>query len=264
MTHFKPKVLAAAISLALVPGLLQAQVLEEITVTAQKREQSVQDVGIAMSAFSGEQMEQLGYDNAQQVTAMAPGVSTVQPNGEANYAIAMRGVAASDFTTNVESPIALYLDEVYISQMSGAGFALFDMERVELLRGPQGTLFGRNATGGLAHYLSKKPTQDFGGYLKGTIGDYEQYKVEGAVGGGITDTLSARFSASANQADGYVNNRFTGTDLNNADDQSYRLQFLWSPTEDLDILLSGRKAEQDIDTGWDALRSKSVLPRPRM
>ena len=122
MSSFKPKLLASTIAMALLPGLLQAQILDEITVTAQKREQSVQDVGIAMSAFSGEQMEQLGFANAQQVTAMAPGVSTIQPNGEANYAIAIRGVASSDFTTNVESPVALYLDEVYISQMSGAGF----------------------------------------------------------------------------------------------------------------------------------------------
>lgn len=160
MSSFKPKLLASTIAMALLPGLLQAQILDEITVTAQKREQSVQDVGIAMSAFSGEQMEQLGFANAQQVTAMAPGVSTIQPNGEANYAIAIRGVASSDFTTNVESPVALYLDEVYISQMSGAGFQLYDMERVEILRGPQGTLFGRNATGGLAHFISNKPSQD--------------------------------------------------------------------------------------------------------
>ncbi|MBK7727864.1 MAG: TonB-dependent receptor plug domain-containing protein [Gammaproteobacteria bacterium] len=174
MSSFKPKLLASTIAMALLPGLLQAQILDEITVTAQKREQSVQDVGIAMSAFSGEQMEQLGFANAQQVTAMAPGVSTIQPNGEANYAIAIRGVASSDFTTNVESPVALYLDEVYISQMSGAGFQLYDMERVEILRGPQGTLFGRNATGGLAHFISNKPSQDFSGYVKGTIGDYDQ------------------------------------------------------------------------------------------
>jgi len=250
MSQFHPKLLAAAVSLALVPGALQAEVLDEITVTAQKREQNIQDVGIAISAFSGEQMEQLGFDNAQQVTAMAPGVSTVQPNGEANYAIAMRGVASSDFTTNVESPVALYLDEVYISQMSGAGFALFDMDRVELLRGPQGTLFGRNATGGLASYITKKPTQDFSGYVKGTVGDYDQYKMEGAVNGGITDTLAARLSVAGNQADGYVRNRYTGNDLNNADDQSYRLQVLWTPIEDLSVLLSGRYAEQDIDTGF--------------
>ena len=146
------------------PAPIQAALMEEIVVTAQKREQDPQDVGIAISALTGDQMRQLGFTNAQQVTAMAPGVSTVQPNGEANYSIAIRGVANSDFTTNVESPVAIYLDEVYISQMSGAGFMLFDMERVEILRGPQGTLYGRNATGGLAHFISRKPSEELDGY----------------------------------------------------------------------------------------------------
>ena len=250
MSSFKPNLLASAIALTLLPGLLQAAVIEEITVTAQKREQNIQDVGIAMSAFSGEQMEQLGFSNAQQVTSMAPGVSTVQPNGEANYALAIRGVASSDFTTNVESPVAMYLDEVYISQMSGAGFMLFDMDRVEILRGPQGTLFGRNATGGLANFISEKPSEEFSGYIKGTIGDYDQYKVEGAVGGGVTDTLALRFSGSYHENEGYINNRYTGEKLNNADDSAYRLQALWSPTEDLSILLNARHGEQDIDTGF--------------
>ncbi|MGI9439803.1 MAG: TonB-dependent receptor plug domain-containing protein, partial [Parvibaculales bacterium] len=120
---------------------------DEVVVTAQKREQNIQDVGIAITAVTGDQMQALGYTNAQEITALTPGVSMIQPNGEANYAIGIRGVANNDFTTNVESPIAIYVDEVYISQMSGAGFMLFDMERAEVLRGPQGTLFGRNATG---------------------------------------------------------------------------------------------------------------------
>ena len=112
---------------------------DEVVVTAQKREQNVQDVGIAVTAVSGDQMQALGYTNAQEITALTPGVSMIQPNGEANYAIGIRGVANNDFTTNVESPIAIYVDEVYISQMSGAGFMLFDMDRAEVLRGPQGT-----------------------------------------------------------------------------------------------------------------------------
>ena len=124
----------------------QAQVLEEVVVTAQKREQQAQDVGISITAYSGDQIDALGYTNAQQVAAMAPGVSTVQPNGEANYALGIRGAVNSDFVANQESPISIYVDEVYISQMSGAGFMLFDLERVEILRGPQGTLFGRNAS----------------------------------------------------------------------------------------------------------------------
>ena len=248
----KPRhsLLALAISAALAPAALQASVLEEVIVTATKREQSSQDVGIAITAYTGDQLEQLGFDNAQQVTSMAPGVHTIQPNGEANYAIAIRGVASSDFTTNVESPVALYIDEVYISQMSGAGFALFDMERVEILRGPQGTLFGRNATGGLVHYITKKPGAGFDGYLKGTVGDYDQYKVEGAIGGG-SETLSARLSASYHENDGYITNRLDrGTKLNNADDLAARLQVLWAPNEDVELLINARMAEQDIDTGF--------------
>ena len=116
------------LSLAVLPFIANAAVREEVTVTAQKREQNIQDVGIAITAFSGEQMRTLGYGNAQQIAALAPGVSTVQPNGEANYALAIRGAANSDFVANQESPVSLYVDEVYISQMSGAGFALFDLE----------------------------------------------------------------------------------------------------------------------------------------
>jgi iron complex outermembrane receptor protein len=226
-----------------------AQVLEEIVVTATKREQSLQDVGIAITAFTGDQMEALGFSNAQQVTNMAPGVQTVQPNGEANYALAMRGVASSDFTTNVESPVAIYVDEVYISQMSGTGFMLFDMERVELLRGPQGTLFGRNATGGLAHFISNKPSQDNNGYAKLTVGDYSQVKFEGAVGGGLGENSAVRLSASYHQNDGYVTNRIGG-DLNNADDLAVRLQWLYEPSDNFDLLLNARMSEQDIDTGF--------------
>lgn len=251
---FKSKPLAVAVSvalpLALIAADISAAVLEEVTVTAQKREESIQDVGIAITAYTGDQLSQLGWTNAQQVTAMAPGVTTIQPNGEANYAIAIRGVANSDFTTNVESPVALYVDEVYISQMSGAGFLLYDMDRVEILRGPQGTLFGRNATGGLVHYITRKPTEEFDGYVMGTLGDYDQYKVQGAVGGG-NDWVSVRFSGAYNQADGYINNQFPNADkLNNANDKSYRAQVLFTPNEDLNLLLNVRHGEQNIDTGF--------------
>ena len=114
MFKAKPKLLALTISAALMPASLQAAVLEEVVVTATKRAQSVQDVGIAITAFTGAQLEQMGFTNAQQVTAMAPGVQTLQPNGEANYSVGIRGVVNSDFTTNVQSPAALYIDEVYI------------------------------------------------------------------------------------------------------------------------------------------------------
>ena len=250
MFNTKPLAVAVAAHISLMAASAGAAVLEETVVTAQKREQSIQDVGIAITAYTGDQLDQLGFTNAQQVTAMAPGVQTIQPNGEANYSVAIRGVVANDFATNVESPVALYIDEVYISQMSGAGFMLYDMDRVEILRGPQGTLFGRNATGGLAHYITRKPTEEFGGYLKGSVGDNNEYKAEGAVGGG-NDVVSVRISGTYNDADGYVDNYYgNGSELNNADDQSYRAQLLYTPTENLEILLNYRHGEQDIDTGF--------------
>jgi len=227
--------------------------MEEIVVTAQKREENAQDVGIAITALSGEQIRALGYTNAQEVTALAPGVSTVQPNGEANYAIAIRGVASNDFVTNVESPVAVYVDEVYISQMSGAGFLLFDVDRVEMLRGPQGTLFGRNATGGLVQYVTVKPSQEFNGYGSATYGSFDRLKLQGAVTMPLNDKWSMRVSAATHQGDGYVENRLRPDQkLNNANETAGRVQLLWEPNDDVSLLLNARYGQQDIRTGfWD-------------
>lgn len=243
--------LALAVAFALAGTQAVAQnVLEEVTVTAQKREENVQDVGIAVTAFTGEQLTQLGYTNAQQVTALAPGVSTIQPNGEANYAIAIRGVANSDFVANVESPVSLYIDEVYLSQMSSAGFQLFDMERVEILRGPQGTLFGRNATGGLAHYVTRKPSFESDGYAQLTGGEYEQVKFEGAYGGAISENIAGRVSVATHHNSGYIENRILGDDINNANDYAGRGQLLFTPSDNLEILLNVRGSLQQIRTGF--------------
>ncbi len=229
---------------------VQAQViLEEVVVTAQKREQNLQDVGIAVTAFSGDQLRALGFTNAQEIAAQSPGVSTIQPNGPSNYALAIRGVAQNDFISNQESPVSIYVDETYVSQMSGAGFLLFDMERVEVLRGPQGTLFGRNATGGLAHYVTRKPTQEFEGYAQVTLGSYSQIKSQGAVGGGLGEAIAARLSFATHHNGGYIENRVLGEDINNADDYAARLQLLFTPTEDLSVLLNVRGALQNIRTG---------------
>lgn len=251
--------LTAAVLLGLgLSAAAPAQVLEEVVVTAQKREQQAQDVGISITAYSGDQIDALGYTNAQQVAAMAPGVSTVQPNGEANYALGIRGAVNSDFTANQESPISIYVDEVYISQMSGAGFMLFDLERVEILRGPQGTLFGRNATGGLAHFITRKPQQERDAYGQFTFGEYDQVKFQGAIGGGLTENVSARFSVATHHNDGYVKNRLGGDDLNNANDYAGRVQLLWEPNEQSEFLFNARYSLQQIRTGF--FENKSSRP----
>lgn len=240
----------AATFVGLQPAVAQ-MLMEEVTVTAQKRAQSAQDVGISITAFSGEQLKAMGYTNAQEVTAMAPGVSTLQPNGEANYSIGIRGVASSDFTTNVESPVALYVDQVYISQMSGAGFMLFDIDRVEILRGPQGTLFGRNATGGLVHYVTVKPDQEFGGYGSLSYGRFNRVKFQGAINIPVSDKLAVRASVATHQGDGYVTNLLQPSlKLNNANETAGRFQLLFTPNEDIELLLNARFGQQDIRTGF--------------
>lgn len=252
----KSILMGAAATIALTSGgaaLAQGVFNDEIVVTAQKREESAQDVGISITALSGEQMRALGYTNAQEVTALAAGVATLQPNGEANYAVGIRGVANNDFTSNVESPVAIYVDETYISQMSGAGFLLFDVERVEILRGPQGTLFGRNATGGLVHYLTVKPDAEaFSGYGSFTYGNYDRFKAQGAVNMPLVEgKLSARLSLAMHTGDGYVTNRLDPSrDLNNANESAGRLQVRFQPTDNFDLLLNARLGHQNIRTGF--------------
>ncbi len=228
---------------------VNAAILEEVIVTAQKRAQSLQDVGIAVSAFSGDQLDQLGWASAEKVTAMTPGVTTIQPNGPSSFFINIRGVAQNDFSgDHQESPVAIYVDEVYVSAASGAGFQLFDFERVEVLRGPQGTLFGRNATGGLVHYLTQKPSQENDGYVELTYADYDQIKVEGAIGGGLSDSVSGRLSFVKNEHDGVLENRI-GKDLNDGDDWAIRAQLLVDFSADIEWLLSARVGEQDVTNG---------------
>lgn len=229
-------------------GVASAEILEEVVVTAQKREQSIQDVGIAVTALTGDQISALGMSNAQNVVDMAPGVNVVQPNGVSSFSMAIRGVIQTDFADHQEAPVSIYVDEAYVSQTSGAGFMLFDMDRVEILRGPQGTLFGRNATGGLAHFITRKPTQEFDAYIEGRFGSWDQKGFEGAIGGGITENISARLSATMNTHDPYVRNR-VGPDLNDGNEYAIRGQFLFDFNEDVSLLVNGRGAAMEVITG---------------
>lgn len=238
--------------LLLVPVLARAAVLEEVIVTAQKREQSLQSVGISVTAYTGKQLQQLGFTNAQEVSFLAPGVSTIQPNGPSNYAFAIRGVAQNDFISNQESPVSLYVDGVYVSQMSAAGFLLFDTDRVEILRGPQGTLFGRNATGGLVQYISNKPTDELSGYAKATFGSYTQANFEGAIGGPITNNIDGRLSVATNHNAGWIKNINPNhpQDINNDNDYATRGQLLFKLNDNATLLLNGHGSVEQIRTGF--------------
>ena len=197
-------VLAFAVSGTLANAAAEAQVLEEVIVTAQKREESLQDVGISVSAFSGDQLKALGVSSTVDITQQVPGLQlfTFSP---AFTVFSLRGVSQNNFQDNLEAPVAVYMDGAYVASMNAINTQLFDMDRVEVLRGPQGTLFGRNATGGLIHFLTRKAEDDAAnGYLEMGAAEFGTYSVEGAVGGGFSDAVRGRLAGRWQTSDGYV------------------------------------------------------------
>ncbi|MGI9318388.1 MAG: TonB-dependent receptor [bacterium] len=222
-------------------GNAVANVLEEITVTAQKREQDLQDVGIAITAFSGDQFRALGFTNTIDISAQTPGLNITDST---TTNVNIRGVAQSDFADHYEPPIASYVDGAYVSSMGAANVQAFDLQRVEVLRGPQGTLFGRNATGGLMHFVSEKPSEEFDAFVELTVAEYDQVRLEGAVGGALTESVTGRLSAVSNQHDGWMENRI-GDDLNDADGYAVRGQLLFDLGETTDLWLKAHYSEDD-------------------
>jgi iron complex outermembrane receptor protein len=225
-----------------------AQVLEEIVVTAQKRSQNIQDVGIAITAFTGDQVREFGMLDTTQIPDMAPGVQLVQPNSRQSYGFSVRGVHQVDFADHQEHPTAVYVDEAYISQASASGFQLFDLEQVEILRGPQGTLWGRNATGGAISVTTNKPSQEFDAYIEGKYGSYDNMGMEFGIGGGLTDRMSVRFSGKGNWHDAYAENT-VGEDQFDDNTASFRGQVLFEISDDVTLLLNGRGSSSEVIDG---------------
>ena len=196
--------LGVACALATLAAPASAQVLEEVVVTAQKREQNIQDVGISMAAFSGDQLAALGVTNTTEIIQQVPGLDMVAWSPTLT-AFNIRGVSQNNFTDNLEGPVAVYIDDAYVASMNGINSQLFDMERVEVLRGPQGTLFGRNATGGVIHYVTRHADdEEMNGYLQAGAGEFGLFTIEGAVGGSFTDTARFRLAARSEESDGYI------------------------------------------------------------
>jgi len=186
--------------------------LDEIVVSAQRREQNLQDVGTSITAFDGATLQKLGLTSATDVAAQVPGMQ-FQAFSPTITIFNLRGVSQNDFGDQHEAPVAVYTDDVYVASMGAVAGALYDLDRVEVLRGPQGTLFGRNATGGLVHYISQKPTfTGDSGYLNADIGEYSpnnvpQYQLEGAVNIPVGDEVATRFSFAAEHRNERARNR---------------------------------------------------------
>ncbi|NIB38599.1 TonB-dependent receptor [Pseudomaricurvus alkylphenolicus] len=212
--------------------------LEEIVVTAQKRAESVQDIAASISAISGDQLDERGITDTESLMASIPGMHFSQSG--ANSRITVRGIGTEQTTVTGDPGVAFHIDGVYQARASAGSQLFYDLERVEVLRGPQGTLYGRNATGGSVNLISKRPEDALGGKVELQIGDYNQRRVRGVLNTPlIEDQLLLRISGQRETRDGYYENLTPGADdLEDRDGLNIRTQLLYLPTEDLEILLS--------------------------
>jgi iron complex outermembrane receptor protein len=196
-----------ATSVGFIPGIALGQdALEEVIVTARKREETLQETPVAVSAFTGENLQELGLNNITDLTKVVPNVDMYSGNGTAGGGnVFIRGIGARNTGVNFDSGVGIYVDGVYVSRADGAVLDNVDLQSVQVLRGPQGTLFGKNTTGGAILYTTNKPVEDLGGHAQVRVGNYNQFDSQGTLNVPIIgDTLMSRFSLYQTKQDGFV------------------------------------------------------------
>jgi len=218
---------------------------DTIVVTAQKRAESIQDVPLAVTAFGENDLEAIKAVDVSDIAVRTPNFTATQFNlGEPQYYI--RGVGSTSDSAASDPTVPVFIDEVYIGRAAGSNFDFFDLERIEVLRGPQGTLYGRNTTGGAISVVTKKPsTEDPYLRLQGVAGNYDTY--EGRVVGNmpLSDAAAVKAAVSYRTQDGFSTNLFTGDELGGRENISARLQGLFEPTDRASILISADYAKDD-------------------
>jgi len=209
--------------------------LEEVVVTAQHRQESVQAVGIAISVLPGDSLAAKGIIGINDLQNAVPSLQAEPAFGSGQPEFRIRGVGFIDYTSNNASPVGVSLDDVPFSFPIQTEGQLFDLDRVEVLRGPQGTLYGRNTTGGEINFVTNRPTEDTHAGFTAQYGSFGAFEADGYVSGKITDSLLGRLSIATEQGGAWQFNRVTGQSLGNKDSVALRGQLEWSPSEALDF-----------------------------
>ena len=219
------------------PALGQ-QVLEEIIVTSQRREESLQSTPVAVTAFSPDRIAELGISDPQDLAMFVPNASFGDGTGRGSNGatFAIRGVSEARISPVLDPAVAVYIDDVYYGRPQTTFLKLLDVERVEVLRGPQGTLFGKNAAGGAVRYITVKPDlSGDSGYLDIAVGDYSRVNVKGAMNIVLADDLAMRVSAASLNRDGYITRLADNEKLGIEDTSTYRIQFRYQPNADTTV-----------------------------
>jgi len=229
-TFFKPGILHTAITAALLASAATTQAqLEEVIVTAQQRAESLQDVPISMVAMSGEAINEQAITKMEDFTANIPAV-TVAQNPIGNF-IFIRGVGTAGTNQGIEQSVAIFNDGVFMGRHQQSRAPFMDLARIEVLRGPQSILFGKNTIGGALSLHTAKPTDEFEGSIQGLYGTEGEQEINAVISGPITDTLRGRVAIRDYQHDGYLENVMTGDDDPARDDQTVRLALAWDASD---------------------------------
>ncbi|MGH8185098.1 MAG: TonB-dependent receptor, partial [Steroidobacteraceae bacterium] len=216
--------------------------LEEIIVTARRREESLQSTPVAVTALSGEALETRGAATVDAVSQFVPNVqfdgAAALSGGAYNATVFIRGIGQNDFAIFSDPGAAMYLDGVYLGRSIGGIMDAIDLERVEVLRGPQGTLFGRNTIGGAVNIVSRQPTDELEGEVSLTGGRFNRFDGKAVVNIPLNETLSTRFTVASINRDGYQKRLTDGADPGDKDARIGRVQALWNASENVDLTLS--------------------------
>jgi len=243
--------LLAAMTLVPTASHAQGLTLEEVVVTARKTEETLQDVPIAVTSYTGDQLDILGVQESGDLAFITPNFTWNTEFGRASPQPYLRGIGTNNFAPINTGPIAVYQDGVFIGPNIAQGFATFDVERAEVLKGPQGTLYGRNSTGGLINFISKKPTIGGGtnGFVNLEVGEFGTTNVEAAVGFDLGQTSAARVAILRNKNNGTFDSTNPDVpDQNITDDTAIRAAIVFEPSEKLRGLVNFHYGEADPDT----------------
>ena len=221
----------------------RGRALEEIVVTATKRAEDVQDVAIAVSVYSADRILEAHILTLEDLQFIAPTITIGTDFGTAQ--LFMRGLGQNSILNSIDPSVGLYVDGAVINAPAAQLFAMFDLERVEVLRGPQGTLFGRNTTGGAINLITAKPTQEFEAHARFSAGDYGLAQTEGALSGPLLDNkVLGRVAWKTSRRDGFGINEFTGNDIDDQDQLMYRGSLQFDISDRTDFLLTGEYGRQ--------------------
>jgi iron complex outermembrane receptor protein len=213
--------------------------IETVVVTAEKRSENVQDVGMSITAFSGDQLENRGITSMTDLAKFVPSLNILQTNNNRNSVVQIRGIGTSGSNPGIEPDVGIFVDGVYMGAAGTIQQNLLDISTVEILRGPQGTLYGRNTPVGAVNINTRAPSQQTEAMLDVEIGNYSERRVAGYVGGGITDDVAGRLSMWTSSRSGYETNLFNNSPINGTDQYGGRGRILWTPSDDLSVNVIG-------------------------